>query len=178
MNIGYAIELVIALAFGLGAWLGAYWNDAFPNEVDTWQAFFVEWVLSRGTVFLVGVSLVGGLGVMVESLRGRSPHPWGPGRWVWAITSLGSVAFGVQYVSYFYSHLLKSRDAYYGLSMFVSGHWIELTAFLVSLGITARLLGLPKSSRADAREWAGRLLGVMMIVRTSIDITEGWWRGY
>ena len=85
MRIGYILELVVAIGVGLGLARHRLTDPdlAYSFGVLSW---FVSFEIGADA-FFAGVGLVGGLAVLVERLRGRSPSPWGPGRRVWFLVA-------------------------------------------------------------------------------------------
>src|ERR1700722_18040228 len=90
VRVSYALELVLVLAVGMAC---ARWAvRSHPGA----PAYFAKADLGRrfqfvAEPFLVGVSLAGGLGLLVESLRRRSPATWGLGRRIWSVAALTSL---------------------------------------------------------------------------------------
>jgi hypothetical protein len=123
-------------------------------------------VVFQGPVFLCGVSLVAGLGLAVEVLRGRSLKPWGIGRWAWAISCLYSIAFLTRDIRL----SIPTGPDPFSLAMSGRGAWEDLGPFLISLWITARFVGLPRDTRPDAREWCGRAFGLVILLQNAVEV--------
>src|SRR4051794_37354566 len=78
MRLAYAQELLIAVGVGMG--LARYrlnWSEL--SGLNSW----LVWLEITVGGVCAGVALVGGLGLLIERARGKSPSPWGPGRWAW-----------------------------------------------------------------------------------------------
>ncbi len=156
-SIAYVLELVAAVAVGLGM---------FRYARTVGMPFFATWrgLLDAWDYLSAGIALVGLVGIVVEVVRRRSPERWGLGRWTWAIAGLYIVAIHVLGVakgvrdSMFY--LGMPWIYFYGLRQ----AWPYLGPALVSAWLAARMARLPRDRKPDAREWAGRVYGALVVV--------------
>src|SRR5216683_1716615 len=87
MRLSYLLELVAALAVGLGfaTWrerLGPQLPSGFQRVMSFYDREEFTWSV------LIGVAVAGLLGLVVESLRKRGPATWGFGRWMWSLMGL------------------------------------------------------------------------------------------
>jgi hypothetical protein len=125
-----------------------------------------------GPIFLAGVSVAGGIGLVVEAARGRSPERWGVGRRVWAIAALYTFAISIRSVAVLLSTLGDWDDP--NSADFFVERWrsscSDLALLLVVSWLTARLARLPPVSGADAREWSGRFLAGALLIQSMIDM--------
>jgi hypothetical protein len=175
MRLAYLLELVLAIGVGLG--LARYrlnWPDlpeSYPHlaSIDQFEV--------GSDSFLAGVGLVGGLALGLRAALGRERRPWGPGRWVWfliptyllltlsdrvagtvaarSIRSFSSDPLGAEVINGFWGDyggfLLPADD-------------LRFVWFLLAAGLTGLVARAPHDPAPDAREWAGRVVAVLIIV--------------
>ncbi len=163
-SIGYVLELVAGVAVGLGMFRYAQ-QVGFPFDLTTW------WGLGEAWVYLSsGMALVALAGIGVELARRRSPERWGLGRWAWAIAGLYVVAVhlagvakgvreGMFYVGMPWIYFYGLRPA-----------WEYLGVALISAWLAGRMARLPRDPRPDAREWTGRIYGVLVAVSSIVRL--------
>ena len=171
MRIGYILELVVAIGVGLGLARHRLTDPdlAYSFGVLSW---FVSFEIGADA-FFAGVGLVGGLAVLVERLRGRSPSPWGPGRRVWFLVAsylliilidriLGTVMSRLFMDAYFSSsisdEIVSGMRGEYGEFLFPSMAW-----FLLALGLTSLTDHARRNLAADSRDWGGRLFAALLV---------------
>jgi hypothetical protein len=170
-------EFVPAVALGLAlahARVGAWNQDAIDAPMtQQFEAPKSIQVAVATESFFIGVVLVGGLATWVERLRGRSPRPWAPGRWVWSILALFILLANLQGVTdYFAINVLARRDMpghpffpFLPYMKFNHGQrFLEITPrLLLALGLTYLVAGARSSAPPDAREITGRVLAALII---------------
>jgi hypothetical protein len=171
MCLFYAIELVLAAGVGL-ALVRYQQTDPDYQELGGFLTGIVR--LEDGIdVFFAGVALVGGMGILVERARGRSPRNWGPGRWIWVIVAsylllhvldafCGTLsahiwAVGVNQAS-LVEDLLRGLRWKYGRYLLPSISWFTLALAMTSLLARPQLPPAP-----DARDRAGTVFAVLLI---------------
>ncbi|MDX2035777.1 MAG: hypothetical protein SFX72_03940 [Isosphaeraceae bacterium] len=124
---------------------------------------------------LSGIAFGAGVGLLVESIRGRTePRAWGYGRWVLAISairvvlvpaielglfSLGAIGEGSTAAL---GRLLPDRAV--GLVAIALGrdHAWSLIAFATAAWLSGRL----QDPRPDSREWVGRVFASLVVATT------------
>jgi hypothetical protein len=164
ISIAYILELVAAVAVGLGLYRYA---DAVGMPFD-WATR--RGVLAGWTYLSTGIALVGLVGVAVEAARRRSPELWGMGRWTWAIAGIYAVAVhgvgGAKGIREHMFYLGMPWVYFYGLP----DAWPYLGPALASAWLAARMARLPRDPKPDAREWAGRVYGTLVVVTSVIRL--------
>ncbi len=78
MTIAYGIELILEVAVALG--VTRYVYDRFGIFVVS------DWIYVAS--FLSSFAVAGSIGLIIELVRKQSPEQWGPGRWVWSLSSV------------------------------------------------------------------------------------------
>jgi hypothetical protein len=161
MRLSYLLELVACLGAGLGF---AIWQQRIiPSSTPTFR--FDQRNLDLVSDFiwqvLIGVAVAGLVGLVVESLRRRGPTTWGFGRWVWSLigfTLLCEYALMTAWawLSGLYAIAVISRMDWTFAS--AGPAWLPLVFW-----ITSRLARRPGDPKPDAREWSGRVLGVLVL---------------
>ncbi len=126
--------------------------------------------------FVVGITLVGGLGLAVEIIcRWGKGGVWGLGRWIWSLSALSIALLLIETsidTPLYRTKWLGQPTSFHSLLGFFHNDLtfslgricLHLSAFLV----VSSLVRSPGSGVADAREWAGRALGVALLT---------WWVG-
>ena len=165
MSIAYGLELVLAVAAGLGLVRYAERVAGMPLDLTSRLG-----LLNAEVYASAGVALVGLAGLLVERARRRSPAHWGLGRWSWAVAGL--YAAWVHLVGFEgaafrgYNQLGLIWVYFYGLREARP----SLVPMLLSVWLTARFARLPRDPAPDAREWAGRAFGGFVVVVTAIRL--------
>ena len=176
MRIGYAMELVLNIAVGL--LVVRIGTQVVEVAAPTNVAEFVSRALTLiGAYFLSGFALVGALGLVVEAARRRSPEHWGLGRWSWVFAGLFVLACNADRLINF---ILPSNFPHDKILYLVEGwgdSWHLIGPMLGGLWVITRMARLPRDPAPDAREWAGRVLGISLVVFSVIAMTEPWWWG-
>jgi|GEM_PF-3133730 len=174
MRLSYALELILVVGISLGltryrlsdsdhaeAFSNLQWIVRFKDGIDT---------------FYAGVAIVGSVGLLVESVRGRSPKTWGPGRWVWSFVALyllfrqidpicGTVSRHIWAVGMNSNSLIS--DLIY--NVFCNNDWFLLTSaawMLMAMWLTSLFARSPRELNPDGREWAGRVFALLLILTT------------
>jgi len=169
MRIKYALELVLAIAVGLGF---LRYRTTGEDYTECYRTRFMRFQDGADSI-LAGVALVEGLAVLIERVRGKSPSPWGPGRWVWCLAAtylaLGmldlvrdNVAAGLTrtYSSDpLWSDVLECVRGKYGQFLIPSFGWFLLALFLTSMAARRE-----NSAAPDGREWYGRAYAALVVV--------------
>jgi hypothetical protein len=162
ISIAYVLELVAAVAVGLGMYRYAE-TVGMPFDLTTGLG------LSRAWIYVsAGIALVGLVGLVVEVARRRAPERWGLGRWTWAVVGVSIVAVhlvgmvkgvreGMFYLGFPWIYFYGIQPA-----------WSYLGLALVSVWIATRMARLPRDPKPDAREWAGRVYGGLVTVTSVI----------
>jgi hypothetical protein len=164
ISIAYVLELVAAVAVGLGMLRYAR-LVGMPFDLATRRGVLDAW-----SYLAAGLALVGLVGTAVEVARRRSPERWGLGRWTWAIAGLYTVvihglgvAKGIRDAMFY---LGLPWIYFYGLLW----AWPYLGPALVSAWLTARMARLPRDPKPDAREWTGRIYGLLVVVASVVRL--------
>jgi hypothetical protein len=163
VRLGYALELVVVLAAGMGL---ARWAASSPWA----DAYLVRGDLARRVQFLVepilaGIALAGGLGTWLEAARRRSPPTWDIGRWCWSVTALTVLLYSVADSTVAMAVLWKRQGhpdvkvaiAYAQHSYLLTTFYPQTCWVLAAALITSRIASQPRVPAPDAREWAGRV---------------------
>jgi hypothetical protein len=164
MSIAYLMELVAALAVGLGF---SVVNDGIRME----RGLNENPARIRDFAFdlFLGVASAELIGLAVERSRGRGPAVWGFGRWVWALFGVAALLeFGKGLAYAALADAVDRRvmprlsEVYHNAVM--TPWWLVagLAWIPVAFWVTARLARLPGDPNPDAREWAGRVFGVTL----------------
>jgi hypothetical protein len=166
MKVAYTLEVVALLAVGLGS------ARSFASEITRDPRDVFLWLRMAGGGFLPAAALVGCLGVWAEYARGRSPRPWGLGRWIWAMVGLYLLArAGAACACNF---IRGSRDGWTawetlerlpGTATAGLAYWFLPSApyLLIALAATHAVVVPGPRPRPDAREWAGRVFGASVV---------------
>jgi hypothetical protein len=170
IRLAYLLELVVAVA------VSASLSRDLLSEPRTRAILAVapasEWVRLLGGAILTGLAISGGVGLAIESVRGRRPSSWGLGRWIWSISGIYvalSLAIGLVFAvaTYFRQHRkLVSNEVLHRVTRFhVSSSLLTDSAvwFLTALCATAMFAGSPRDPEPDAREWLGRVFASVCI---------------
>jgi hypothetical protein len=168
VRLGYALELVVVLAAGMGLarWAASSpWAKAYLNRGDLGRRvqFLVEPILA-------GIALAGGLGTWLEAARRRSPPTWDIGRWCWSVTALTVLLYSVA-ESTMQMAVLWKRQGHPDVKVAIAyAQNSVLTAFypqtcwvLAAALITSRIASQPRVPAPDAREWAGRVFLALLV---------------
>jgi hypothetical protein len=172
MRLLYAQELVLALGVGLGL---ASNRLTWPDRVETFgPSSAIDWFEVGIDSIFAGVGLVSGLATFVERARKSYRLPWGPGRYVWALVAsyliltfldqiLSTIAIRFNPEVAFIQNsiatdIVQGIRGRYGHSLFPFMTW-----FLLSLGLTSLAVRSPRDPAPDAREWCGRVFGVLLV---------------
>ena len=163
-SIAYVLELVASVAVGLGMLRYAR-TVGMPFDFATRRGLLDAW-----DYLSAGIALVGIVGIVVEVTRRRSPERWGLGRWTWAIAGLYIVAIHVLGVA----KGLREGMFYFGLPWIYFYGLRDASPYLgpalVSAWLAARMARLPRDPTPDAREWAGRVYGGLVVVTSVLRI--------
>ena len=161
ISIAYLLELVAAVAAGLGLYRYAG-TVGMPFDLATRRGLLDAW-----TYLAAGIALVGLVGIVAEAARRRSPDRWGLGRWTWAIAGLYTVAIHAAGIA----KGLREGMFYLGLPWIyfygLREAWTYLGPALVSAWVAARMARLPRGVAPDAREWAGRVYGILVVAASA-----------
>lgn len=170
IRLGYVLELVATAAVCSAVvrsqmtsrWVGL-------NHITAGHSGEIRLV---GGGFLTGLALAGGVGLLVETLRGRRPTSWGIGRLIWSIagvymvlsTAVQLVALAINRsvrpgpippIGVAVQHLLERAAIY---QFFGDFPWA-----IAAVCATALIVGGPRDPEPDAREWAGRLFASLIV---------------
>jgi hypothetical protein len=173
-RLAYALELVFVVAVGL-ALFRAQSDSHLQSEANgAAQLYRLTSLLKHfGDSFPTGVAIAGLLGLWIEVARKRSPAIWGFGRWTWSVAGLYFLLN-----SGFMVLVAAASEAYQGrpihivaliltwLPWYGALEWGRIAWGLVAIGITRRLARVPPDPAPDAREWAGRIFAVFLVVWT------------
>lgn len=165
-NLAQTVEFVAAVALGLGFSWVAYRSNPFMQQPE-----LIDYVILVGAPFLCGVGFAGGVGLAIETLRGRSPERWGVGRWAWAIAMLYTIALMTGELLV----VVPVRPDPFRLTMSVRSAWEDLSSFLISLWIISQYTARPRPRGADVREWLGRAFGLSVLIRDAFEISSTFW---
>ena len=165
------VEPVAALIAGIVVAQYAY----FQGLVYTTQ-ITAERIASTFGGFVVGISLAGGVGLGVESIcRWGKGGVWGVGRWIWSFAAMSIALLLIETsidTPLYRTKWLGKPTGFYSLLGFFANDLtfnlgricLHLSAFLMARS----LVRVPGNGVVDAREWAGRALGVALLT---------WWVG-
>jgi hypothetical protein len=167
MTLAYLIELVAATAVGLAfACTPAPDQIVIPMPMNTGTCLTINAMTLKT---LAGFALVELVGLAAESARGTRVGVWGIGRCLWSVVGLmvaarmmwDAVAVLVT------GNLRPGTDLWSLLRKSVQMSAVDVTVLNllpVALWITSRLGRWPRDPCPDAREWAGRVFGVVMTI--------------
>lgn len=174
MKLSYIVELIAEVATGL-LFLRIAFDALAPVRIEAQDAsVLLGHVAALVTAFLAGVSLAGGIGLVVESWRGRSPVEWGWGRWVWAVTALYTLVSSVRLSAMILSEgreIDRSEDIVHFVQYFEHSYK-NLALLLVVSWLTARLACVSLVSKRDAREWAGRFFAGAFVLQLLVELSK------
>jgi hypothetical protein len=158
MKLGYMLELTLAVAVGLTLALGWVQGEGLSIDIYTRMTYS----------FIAGLLFVESIGVWIEKARRRGPSPWGFGRMTWS--TLG----GACLIAWAWDMSWDLFGAYGAGALSTAPFWFYAadrswkSRFLVwiplALIITTRLAGLPRDPKPDAREWFGRVFGILIML--------------
>lgn len=183
MRLSYLAEVIATLAIGMALAVTTFRGEAAedtsrqPDEVSPFHAEATEYPSRQSKytlwniedeiapLLLLGVAVAGGLGLLVERLRGRSPECWGVGRWVWAVSALYALTNG------FFDAVLETGKGLFppDASLIISDCRLscaQLGTLLAVTWIAARFALVPRAPGADAREWTGRILAFAFVLQS------------
>ena len=176
--IAYLMELVVAAAICTVMVRDLTTTPSLSALTGGFSTIFsrMQWI---GGAILAGLALTGGLGLAVESLRGRRPSSWGVGRWIWAIASLSLVILALVKAAGLTMVLARKGVTgrwipyYWQVKQHVYQYFIEGPLFPVAaFGLIALLARTPRDPSPDAREWTGRLyLGFAVLVNLVFEVS-------
>jgi hypothetical protein len=170
MRLSYAMELVAAAGVGMAL---THYRLTDPDYEEV-SAVLTGIVRLEGGIdaFFEGVALVGGLGLLVERVRRKSPRIWGPGRWIWALVAsylllhvvdpiCGTVSAHIWDVfrqTSLIEDVLEGLRWRYDRVLLPSVSW-----FLLALALTTQAARPHLGAQSDGRERAGRVFAVLLI---------------
>jgi len=175
LRLGYALELVVVLAVGMSL---SRWTAGFPDSAR----FFATADMGRqvqflAEPFLVGGALAGGLGLLIESLRRRSPPIWGLGRRTWSVAALLVLLSALSLMGT-QSAVLWRNGNRTALSVRTVHYWLRnsyISTFYPAAGwvmaatlVTSFFSGDSAGRARDAREWAGLTLLWLIVAETVV----------
>jgi hypothetical protein len=176
IRLGYVLELIAAaaLCFGFVRW--SLSSGGFLSFLSDAQVRSSDWVRLVGGPLLSGLALSGGVGLIVETARGRSPSTWGLGRWIWSISGLylvlntaqiavsaavARLAHGMEWLGFARSSLFERIVIH---EFFGGFAWA-----IAAVCTTAMIARSPRDPEPDAREWAGRVFASLAV---ALNIAE------
>jgi hypothetical protein len=183
MRLGYALELILAVAAGLTvARIRSQGEDLRDRRV------WFNHVVLLSSSFLTGFVVVEAVCLCVEVARHRSPSTWGVGRHIWALLGITSLVLWLWYAANDWAFYFRGRsdavtlDKLIGVAVFHSHLpvFYDLAWLPLAIWLTSRLARWPRPLTADGREWVGRAFGVMLVVsRCVVEIIHltdfGFW---
>ena len=166
VRVGYALELVLVLAAGM------VWRAVVVRSDPGLAGLLREGRSRQGRFQFVagpvpgGRLLGGGLGLLVESLRG-SPATWGLGRRIWSVAVLDVPLLRCRPLcDPNGGNLEDTPGALHRKGAAVA--WVRNSSFttfypsagwaLAAVLVTSWFSGEPRCGHLDAREWGGRIL--------------------
>ncbi len=169
MALGFLMEFIVAIAIGFGL------TRSMMNRIDpTWS----DWIFEAGNNFFAGSGLILGLGIWLEAARHKSPHSWGPGRWIWSTLAAfillsyifstgGWITFGLtgRWPLPSWDYLLGSlhRDA--------ARRFIQIASYgILAFGFTRYIARSAPVSTLDSREWVYRVSAMLLILTYLINV--------
>ena len=171
MRLHYALEIVLSIGVGLGL---ARYRLTWPEQEESFGALSRIDLIEIGIdSILAGVGLVGGLATFIERVRGRSPVPLGPGRWVWFLVAsyllltllneiAGTIAIrfapGIFIQNSVFTDIIRGLRGRYGELLLRPMTW-----FLLALGLTLLADPRQRTPTPDAREWGGRVFAAVLV---------------
>jgi len=174
MKLSYIAELIVELAVGMFFARTAFDALGYPGPGGPNVHILRNYLAVFSPILLSGVSAAGGVGLVVEAWRGRSPERWGVGRWTWAIAPLYTLASSIQSIFVLTGFMDAFRDPNFTYAFVERWRvsWSNLALLLVVSWLTARLAHVPRASGADAREWSGRILIGAIIIQSLIEMAS------
>jgi len=169
IGLAYVMELVVGVAVCAGLLRDEVSDPRLRDRLPNAPAS--EWLRLVGETSLTGLALVGGLGLAVEAIRGRSPATWGLGRWIWSIAGSYAVLNIAANLAYAVVRRLLDRRVVLAPEMIagllrylVRGQMLtEFVWALTAVCLTAAFARAPRDPSPDAREWAGRIYASLVI---------------
>lgn len=156
-------------------WVSPGWSPPIANAI-------------RNTIpaVLAAIGLMGGAGLLVETLRGRKPATWSVGRWVWSIAGLSAlmaplweVFLELVAIANYPGRATLSEAVMNALrrAAHSSTYMVDLTWILVGLWVTAHITRALPSGPIDFRELAGRTyLTLLVVVRIGLSLVYNIFR--
>ncbi len=176
MRLGYVLELVATAAVCFAV-VRSQMTTSSVNSPSLAPGSS-GWIRLVGGSLLTGLALAGGVGLVVETVRGRRPSTWGLGRWIWSIAGVFVIFSVASSLAALAVNRFVRKDRLPPLSLAVQGV-LERTAIYQFFGgvgwaiaavcATAMLAGSPCDPEPDAREWAGRLFASLIV---ALNIAE------
>ena len=171
MRLGSVLELIAVLSVGMATatWLVQDPRMAAVYSQGTWRL----WLKDLADGFVGGVVLSGFVGVWVERARGRSPLPWGLGRWAWSVIGLYILLhYGLTYA---YRNDNDPVGMVRGLPADIRVQlifWLRNAPayVIVAVGITYFGATTRPMPRPDSRELAGRILSAVIVISGMINL--------
>lgn len=172
----YVLELVFALGIGL-ALARARLDIALKQEMFEVDAQG-EWIeipyplltqlAGAAESVLAGAVLVGCSMTWFEKLRGRSPDPWGPGRWAWSILGIYLVfkdlQIGLDWAVAKFAHGKQVGCLHKLAEEQAEGFAINASCILLALVPTYWASAGGRKPTVDDRELAGWCIAVSIVV--------------
>ncbi len=182
MRLRFLMELVLALAVGFGMGRVIVSDRMILYGQEGFDLIYRYQIVFNTTA--AGVGLVIGLGTWVEAARTSSPRAWGPGRWIWSVSAAYLVLEGVKALRWFAIPLRHSGLSWSSVYPAMRDHLEILGSvqfgstfaiLLASAAISARVARASLGPRADDREWAGRVFGVLILLSALTEFAADVW---
>ncbi len=177
IRLGYVLELVATAAVCFAV-VRSQLTTSSVNSPSLDVRRSSDWVRLLGGSILTGMALAGGVGLAVETVRGRRPASWGLGRWIWSIATMFMVFFVASSLAGWRSIDSSARTGC-PRSAWRSRAYFERIAIhqffgafawtIAAVCTTAMLARSPRDPEPDAREWAGRLFASVAV---ALNIAE------
>jgi hypothetical protein len=164
MSLGLVMELILAIAIGLGlsrATMG-YWG----------YLLWYGWSLTAAASFFAGVALAFGPKTWLEAARRRERVAWGMGRQIWSTVAIYYLLTNViEAARMFIQTWLRGpgpgwvlRCVNYLLQTNTNDFFGPVAIGIVSFGITRWISRDRSGPPPDAREWTLRVAAALLVV--------------
>jgi hypothetical protein len=179
MRLASGMELILVTAIGMAV---ASWLVHDPGMAHYYAGGLGRRLKDATEGFLAGVALAGCIGVWIERAFRRSPLPWGPGRWAWSVVGL----YLLLHYGFTFARRMTVGTSTKGrpLTEIVAGVPADVRAnllfwyrnsptyILIAAGLTYLAASQESLTRADGREWAGRVFALLTIITGIMNLFD------
>jgi hypothetical protein len=192
VRLSYAIELVVAVAIGLALVRAAAPIQEFRAELARYPRSiqYGVYLTEYGDPFCLGLVVVEGVTLAVETFRRRRPGAWGFGRTTWSVCFFVVLLISLEeFVWAAASEILVGGNGRPDVGEILSVWWVmfmnsssnpltqtSTPLCLAGLLMTSLAAGWPRDHVPDAREWTGRFFfGALLILYLTHKMCYWYW---